>query len=108
MLPRVKSVAYLDGYRLELRFTDKSKGVIDFRPKIVGRGGVFQPLENIEFFKRVAVDKKSGTLVWPNEVDFCPDVLYRLAMEQTPTKSLTHNKDIQPLQSETEVALAST
>jgi hypothetical protein len=79
MLPRVKSVSYLDGYRLKLRFTNKTEGIIDFRQKIVGRGGVFRPLEDIEFFKQVVVDRKSGTLVWPNEVDFCPDVLYQLA-----------------------------
>ncbi len=49
---------------------------MDFRERIVGRGGVFKPLEDITFFKQVAVDKEIGTLVWPNEVDFCPDVLY--------------------------------
>ena len=80
MLPRVKSVSYLDGYRLKLRFTNKTEGIIDFRQKIVGRGGVFKPLENIEFFKQVVVDPVSGTLIWPNDVDFCPDVLYELAM----------------------------
>jgi hypothetical protein len=42
----------------------------------VGRGGVFAALEEIEFFKQVKVDPEIGTLVWPNEVDFCPDVLY--------------------------------
>jgi hypothetical protein len=79
MLPRVKRVSYLDGYRLKLRFTNRAEGIIDFRQKIVGRGGVFEPLEDIEFFKQVVVDPISGTLVWPNEVDFCPDVLYQLA-----------------------------
>ena len=33
-------------------------------------------LEEIEFFKQVRVDPEIGTLVWPNKVDFCPDVLY--------------------------------
>jgi len=49
---------------------------LDFKSKIVGRGGVFQPLEDIEFFRQVKVDPEIGTLVWPNGVDFCPDVLY--------------------------------
>ncbi|MCE7987200.1 MAG: DUF2442 domain-containing protein [Caldilinea sp. CFX5] len=80
MLPRVKSVSYVDGYRLKLRFTDEKEGIIDFRQKVVGRGGVFQPLEDIAFFKQVAVDPVAGTLVWPNDVDFCPDVLYHLAI----------------------------
>ncbi|MBX3053221.1 MAG: DUF2442 domain-containing protein [Caldilineaceae bacterium] len=83
MLPRVKSVSYLDGYRLKLRFTNKTEGIIDFRQKIVGRGGVFKPLEDIEFFKQVVVDPISGTLIWPNEVDFCPDVLYQLVTSNT-------------------------
>lgn len=78
MLPRVASVRYLDGYRLELQFTDGVKGVVDFRQRVVGRGGVFKPLEDIEFFKRVAVEPEAGTIVWPNEVDLCPDVLYSL------------------------------
>ena len=90
MLPRVKSVSYLDGYRLKLRFTNKKEGIIDFRQKIVGRGGVFKPLEDIEFFKQVVVDKESGTLIWPNEVDFCPDVLYQLAVTTaTPAVQVT-------------------
>ena len=50
MLPRVKSVSYLDGNRLKLRFTNKQEGIIDFRQRIVGRGGVFKPLEALEFF----------------------------------------------------------
>ncbi|WP_423226187.1 DUF2442 domain-containing protein [Candidatus Amarolinea aalborgensis] len=24
----------------------------------------------------MVVDPEAGTLVWPNDVDFCPDVLY--------------------------------
>jgi hypothetical protein len=47
--------------------------------RIAGRGGVFRPLQDVEFFKQVRVDSEAGTLVWPNGVDFCPDVLYSLA-----------------------------
>jgi hypothetical protein len=97
MLPRVKSVSYLDGYRLKLRFTNKREGIIDFRQKIVGRGGVFQLLEDIEFFKQVAVDKEAGTLVWPNEVDFCPDGLYQLAMGKAATDTQATDQTTPPL-----------
>jgi hypothetical protein len=47
--------------------------------RIVGRGGVFRDLEDVEFFKLVRVDHEAGKIVWPNGVDFCPDVLYNLA-----------------------------
>lgn len=49
---------------------------MDFKKKVVGRGGVFAPLEEIEFFKQVKVDSESGTIVWHNDVDLDPDVLY--------------------------------
>lgn len=78
MFPRVKQVRHLGEYRLELTFTDDTKGELDFKERVVGRGGVFTSLEDIDFFRRVQVDPEVGTIVWPNEVDFCPDVLYSL------------------------------
>ncbi|HNT76455.1 MAG TPA: DUF2442 domain-containing protein [Anaerolineae bacterium] len=79
MFPRVKQVRYLGDYCLELSFTDGVVGELDFKARVVGRGGVFAPLEEIDFFKQVQVDPEAGTLVWPNGVDLCPDVLYSLA-----------------------------
>jgi hypothetical protein len=79
MLPRVKDVRHIRDYRLELAFTDGARGEIDFEKQIVGRGGVFVPLEDPAFFKKVRVDSEAGTIAWPNGVDFCPDVLYSLA-----------------------------
>lgn len=82
MFPRVEKVRYLEEYRLELQFTDGTKGEIDFRQRVVGRGGVFEPFADLEFFKQVVVEPEAGTLVWPNQVDFCPDVLYSLVTGQ--------------------------
>ena len=79
MLPRVTKARHVEEYRLELTFTDGVRAEIDFREKVVGRGGVFSPLEDIDFFRRVQVDLEIGTIVWPNGVDFCPDVLYAQA-----------------------------
>ena len=76
MVPRIKSVRYLQDYRLELTFTDGTRAKLDFRNRIVGRGGVFAALEDVNFFRQVSVDPEARTLVWPNGVDFCPDVLY--------------------------------
>ena len=76
MFPRIKQVRHLGEYRLELHFTDGTVGKLDFRERIVGRGGVFVPLQDVRFFGQVQVDQEAGTIVWPNGVDFCPDVLY--------------------------------
>ena len=83
MLPRVASVRHLKDYVLELQFSDGTVAELDFRRRIVGRGGVFQPLEDVHVFSQVTVDRESGTLVWPNGVDFCPDVLYAEATGKT-------------------------
>jgi len=79
MFPRVTGVRHVRDYKLELTFADGVRAELDFRDRIVGRGGVFAPLEDIEFFRRVVVDPDAGTLVWPNGVDFCPDMLYAAA-----------------------------
>lgn len=76
MFPRITEVRHSGGYRLELTFADGVQVELDFEDRIVGRGGVFTALEDIAFFKQVRVDPVGGTLVWPNDVDLDPDVLY--------------------------------
>ena len=79
MFPRILEVRHVCDYRLALTFTDGETAELDFKDMIVGRGGVFAALEDVEEFRRVEVDAEAGTLVWPNGVDFCPDVLYSRA-----------------------------
>lgn len=86
MVPRVTGVRHLQDYRLEIHFSDGTCAELDFRERIVGRGGVFEPLESVHFFARVAVDGEAGTVVWPNGVDFCPDVLYAEATGKAVTE----------------------
>jgi hypothetical protein len=76
MFPRITNVTYVDGYRLELTFADGVRAELDFTERVVGRGGVFAQLEDVGFFKQVRVDPVAGTIVWPNDVDLDPDVLY--------------------------------
>jgi hypothetical protein len=82
MLPRVNHVSYVKDYELKLGFTDGTVATLDFRDRIVGRQGVFTPLQSVEYFRQVTVDDEAGTLIWPNGVDFCPDVLYAEAIEK--------------------------
>ncbi len=83
MFPRVTGVRHIQDYRLELSFADGTTSELDFRSRIAGRGGVFTPLEDLQFFRQVRLDPEAGTIVWPNGVDFCPDVLYSLATGKT-------------------------
>jgi hypothetical protein len=76
MFPRIRGVRHIEDYRLELAFSDNTTAELDFRPRVVGRGGVVGALADLDFFRQVTVDLEGGTVVWPNGVDFCPDVLY--------------------------------
>lgn len=85
MLPRITHVKYIKDFWLVLTFSDGTEAEVDFRDRIMGRGGVFTELENLQFFSQVSVDPEAKTLVWPNGVDFCPDVLYtEVTGEQLP------------------------
>lgn len=76
MIPRITSVTPVRDYVLEITFSDGVCGEVDFRDRIVGRGGVFAPLQDVQYFQRVKVNLMTGTLEWPNAVDLDPDVLY--------------------------------
>ena len=41
--------------------------------------GMMLPLKDPTFFQRVRVDPRWGCIVWPNDVDYCPDLLYHRA-----------------------------
>ncbi len=60
MFPRVEQVRHLGEYRLELSFRDGTKGELDMIERVVGRGGVFTPLVDLDFFKQVKVDREAG------------------------------------------------
>jgi hypothetical protein len=79
MSPNVTQVAHAGEYRLKLTFEDGLSAVVDFRQRLLGRGGVWSPLHDVEYFKQVRIDPGLQTIVWPNGVDICPDVLYGLA-----------------------------
>jgi Protein of unknown function (DUF2442) len=76
MFPDVKAVRYLHDYELELTFEDGVTGQINFASWIIGQGGVFAPLEDKTYFAQVQINADIGTIVWPNDVDFDPEVLY--------------------------------
>jgi hypothetical protein len=43
-------------------------------------GPMFRPLQDVEYFAKVAVDSELGTVVWPNGADLAPEVLHEQAL----------------------------
>lgn len=80
---RVKKVEYVNEYKLKLLFSDKKEKIVDIEPIINKSKGLFHPLRDIEYFKKVSLDDKEYPLsiCWPNGADICPDVLYEIGKE---------------------------
>ena len=71
----VVSVRPLGGMRLRVKFDDGKAGEVDLG-RWLPRRGVFRPLFAPAYFRRVRVDRDTGTIAWPNDADVDPVVLY--------------------------------
>ena len=76
---RIIQVEYIAGYKLKLIFSNKETKIVDLAEKIKNAKGIFLPLKDLEFFKKVAVDDCQLSIFWPNGADICPDVLYKMS-----------------------------
>ena len=75
---------YIDGFRLKLTFADGVSGEVDLSP-MIGKGGVFAPLQDINAFKRFSIDPEWKTISWQNgELDLAPEPLYYEAVGRWP------------------------
>jgi hypothetical protein len=68
---RIIGARVVEEYVLELRFSDGYVGRIDLAPALWGP--IFEPLTNPEYFRQLRLE--DDTIRWPNDADFCPDVL---------------------------------
>ena len=59
---------------LLLTFADGLSGEVDVLDRM--RGPVFEAARTPEGFAKVAVDRETGTVVWPGGADLAPDTLY--------------------------------
>jgi hypothetical protein len=73
MFLHVKSVRHVEDYRLRLEFDDGNVKEVDLAGEL--HGEVFEPLRDLAFVKKVAVDPETGTIRWPNGADFAPEFL---------------------------------
>ena len=70
----VLEAKYVRDYVVWLRFRDGTAGQVDLGPELWGE--VFEPLKDVEYFKKFRVDPQFHTLVWPNDADFAPEFLH--------------------------------
>ena len=77
MFIEVLKAEYVDGYRIRLWFNNNVTKVVDLKSSL--KGIVFEPLKDLDFFKRFSV--KYTPVEWGNGADFAPEYLLALPNE---------------------------
>ena len=72
MNPRVVNVTALDNFRLKIIFNNGERRIFDVSPYM--QYPAYKRLANAGYFALARPDH--GTVVWPDEIDFCPDTVY--------------------------------
>ena len=75
MLKDIIQVIPKENYKLYLKFEDNCEGVVDIS-QLVEFSGIFEPLQDLNYFQTVKVNPEWGTIYWSNGADLDPDVLY--------------------------------
>ena len=73
-LVRVVAVELVGGYVVKVVFSDGLVRELDIAPTVTA--GVLTALADPVAFASVAVDDLIGTIMWPQGIDFDPDVLH--------------------------------
>ena len=60
MILHVARVGYLRGYQLRLEFSNGVIKDVDLAGELFGE--VFEPLKDVDYFRRVAVNPETGTI----------------------------------------------
>ena len=76
MLESVIDAKHIKDYQIWIAFDDGKEGKINLSKTLKNRGGVFKPLQSINYFKNFKIE--NDTLSWKNGADLAPESLYEL------------------------------
>ena len=70
----VLEARYVRDHIVWLRFRDGTEGEIDLAPAMWGP--VFEPHQDVNYFRNFILDPQFHTLTWPNDTDIAPEFLH--------------------------------
>jgi hypothetical protein len=73
MHPRVVDARYVQDYTIWVKFSDGSDGEVDLRAELWGP--MFEPLKDLNNFRKFTVHPELHTIVWENGADLSPEFL---------------------------------
>jgi hypothetical protein len=77
----VREASYATGHKLFVTFDDGVEKLVDLGPHLDGE--IFEPLKDVAYFRRFAVNPDLDTVTWENGADFSPDFLYEIGRPVT-------------------------
>jgi len=97
--PRVLDVKPMDNFLLFLTFNNGEKRIFD--AKLLFEMQAFRRLKDKLFFNSVKVAR--GSVLWPNDIDYCPDTLYA---ESVPADNQSWSSDYSSIAPQEALAIA--
>ena len=74
LTPQLVEARYVRAFVIWLRFADGTEGEVDLSGEL--QGPIFEPLRDIDYFRRFALNPSLHTIAWPNGADLAPAFLY--------------------------------
>ncbi|MBI2986112.1 MAG: DUF2442 domain-containing protein [Deltaproteobacteria bacterium] len=84
---RLIDAKYVRDFVVWVKFSDGVEGEVDLREEL--SGPVFEPLRNVDLFKKFIIHPELQTLVWENDADFSPEFLHDKAQQAHPAQRLS-------------------
>jgi len=75
----IRRARHVANYVVEFEFVDGLKARLDLEPFL--RGPIFEPLRNVERFRKFRIERAFGTIAWRNGADIAPETLYEAAQK---------------------------
>jgi hypothetical protein len=80
MFIHVVKADYVSGFKIKLEFDNSKSGIVDLSDDLEGE--IFEPLKDINYFKKFDLNTNAGTITWKNGADFAPEYLYKKATKK--------------------------
>ena len=73
MNTRITDARHIEKYRIWIKFNDGSEGEVDLKDELWGP--IFEPLKDVNQFRKFSVHPELHTITWDNGADFSPEFL---------------------------------
>jgi hypothetical protein len=73
MVTRIAEARHIEKYTIWVKFNDGIEGEVDLKDELWGP--IFEPLNDLNIFRKFSLHPELHTIVWENGADFSPEFL---------------------------------